>query len=420
MHILRRIIVRSFKFVQAFWMIIGVSLAMLLVAESCYRAASAAGDKVRSSRATPAPRGPFAGVSWYRDFSREFDATRALHWQPYVYFRRSPSYHGRYVNVDSLGRRITPQPSTPAKPSARVFFFGGSTMWGSFQRDDHTIPAEASRRLQQVAGPGARIEVRNFGETGWVMTQEMLELMLQLRSGARPDVVVFYDGINDAFSTLQYGVAGIPQNEEKRAAEFAMGRKLDRSLYGHGLASDLRAVGTLGLASLEHLELVQRLQSIAHPTSVKTVAVDSAARALTAVYAENVRLIEALAKAYGFTPIYVWQPSLHATGKRVTPYEARLLQALDADPFQHRLRELHRIVPRMLDLTMGTVAPGRFIDDVSLFTGDTVSVFVDQVGHNAEQSVPAIVESFWPALQQAVAPHLATAPIAPASPSQRR
>jgi hypothetical protein len=399
---LRRMLVGGWRFVQAFWMIIGVSLAMLLIAESCYRAASAAGGRTRGSSATPAPRGPFAGASWYREFSREFDATRALHWQPYVYFRRSPSYHGRYVNVDSLGRRVTPQPAVPAVPRARVFFFGGSTMWGSFQRDDHTIPAEAARRLQQVAGPGARIDVGNFGETGWVMTQEMLELMLQLRSGARPDVVVFYDGINDAFSALQYGVAGIPQNEEKRAAEFAMGRKLDRTLYGHGVLSDLRAVGTLELASLEHLELVQRLQSIAHPTSIKTVSVDSAARALTAVYAENARLIEALAKAYGFTPIYVWQPSLHATAKQVTPYEARLLQALDADPFQHHLRELHRIVPRMLDSAMASLAPGRFVDDATLFKGDTLAVFVDQVGHNTEQSVPAIVDSFWPALQAAV------------------
>jgi hypothetical protein len=407
---LRRCVVGAWRFVQAFWMIIGVSVVLLLVAESCYRVIAAAGDRARASRVAPAPRGPFAGASWYREFSREFDATRALHWQPYVYFRRSPSYHGRYVNVDSQGRRVTPQPASPAVPAARVFFFGGSTMWGSFQRDDHTIPAEAARRLQQVAGTGARIEVRNFGETGWVMTQEMLELMLQLRSGARPDVVVFYDGINDAFSALQYGVAGIPQNEEKRAAEFEMGRKLDRTLYGHGLASDARAVGTLELASLEHLEIVQRLQAMAHPSSIKTVSVDSAARALTAVYAENVRLVEALAKAYGFTPVYVWQPNLHATTKQVTPYEARLLQALDADPFQHHLRELHRLVPHMLDSAMAALAPGRFIDDVTLFKGDTLAVFVDQVGHNTEQSVPAIVDSFWPALRAAIS---ATKPHAP-------
>ena len=93
-------------------------------------------------------------------------------------------------------------------------------MWGTSQRDDKTIPAEASRRLQALAGPSRRIEVTNFGENGYVLTQEVIELMLQLRKGNVPDIVVFFDGINDAGATVQWGEGGNTQNESKRVAEF--------------------------------------------------------------------------------------------------------------------------------------------------------------------------------------------------------
>ena len=47
---------------------------------------------------------------------------------------------------------------------------------------------------------------------------EVLQLMLDLRTGERPDVVMFYDGINDVASAVQRGVAGDPQNESRRVA----------------------------------------------------------------------------------------------------------------------------------------------------------------------------------------------------------
>src|SRR6185295_3816027 len=99
--------------------------------------------------------------------------------------RRKP-FHGTYINVDSAGIRITPQRPISGVPVARVFMFGGSTMWGWLQRYDKTIPAEVARRLATMADSVGGIEVTNFGETGYVFTQEVLELMLQLRAGNRP------------------------------------------------------------------------------------------------------------------------------------------------------------------------------------------------------------------------------------------
>ena len=51
---------------------------------------------------------------------------------------------------------------------------------------------------------------------------------------------------------------------------------------------------------------------------------------------------------------------------------------------------------------MAFLAPGRFIDESSLFRGDTLSAFTDRIGHNTEAAVPTIVDGFWPALQTLV------------------
>ena len=85
-----------------------------------------------------------------------------------------------------------------------------------------------------------------------------------------------------------------------------------------------------------------------------------------------------------------------------TPFEQRLASRIQSDPLQKRLKEVHRAVLPMLDSAMATVAPGRFVNEGGLFKGDTLPVFTDQVGHNTEVAIPAIVGGFFPALESAV------------------
>jgi hypothetical protein len=401
--LLRRVATKTWEAVHAFWLIIGVSLAILLVMEACTRVARTVGERRRGHRIEGVvPGDPQSSANWFADFVREYDDTRPQRWKSYVYFGRKPGYRGRYINIDSAGHRVTPQPTSPARPFARVFFFGGSTMWGTAQRDSQTIAAEAARRLQSLAGPGQRIEVTNFGESGYVSTQDLLSLMLELRAGNIPDVVVFYDGINDVGTTIQYGAPGLPQNESKRVAEFDMGRAIDRSSFEHGLRKDLRAWKVLGDASLKQLALYGWVQSLNPKIVTSFISADSAARSTARLYAENMRIVEALAQRYGFTPIYVWQPSLHGTAKKLTAFEDRLMAGIDRDPFQRRTKETQLAITGMLDSAMAHIAPDRFVDASQLFKGDTMAVYVDRIGHNTEASVPRIVDAFWSVLSTAV------------------
>jgi hypothetical protein len=417
---LRRFAVGAWSALRATWMIVGVIVAICILGESCYRASGWVRRTARSTPAASAARDPQADSAWYPELMRESSASAEMGWKSFVQFRHLAPFHGQYVNIDTGLRRVTPQAPATSPSVTRVFFFGGSTMWGSFQRDDHTIAAEAARRLQAGAKPGTQVEVTNFGEVGWVSTQELLELMLQLRAGNRPDVVVFYDGINDVASTIQNGVAGIPQNENKRVAEFSMGRALDRGGHGAGLGVDLHALGLLAGAGLRQSEIVQSLQRYARPQGRHMLPADSAARALTRVYVENVRLVESLAKTYGFIPIFVWQPSLHGTSKPLAPNEAHLMRAISANNYQHRLKDVHLAVPPLLSSSMTPILADRFVDASDVFRGEPAPRFIDEIGHNTEAAIPRIVDAFWPALQSAVAQRSTTATPAPTSPSKRQ
>ncbi|MFP4403902.1 MAG: hypothetical protein ACLFPJ_06120, partial [Candidatus Woesearchaeota archaeon] len=80
-----------------------------------------------------------------------------------------------------------------------IYMYGGSTMWGVSANDDETIPSYLSNIL---CSQSINVKIVNFGMLSHISTQEMIKLVLQLRDGQRPDIVIFYDGVNDIASTI--------------------------------------------------------------------------------------------------------------------------------------------------------------------------------------------------------------------------
>jgi lysophospholipase L1-like esterase len=399
----KRVVVRAGQVVRDGWLILGITLLFIVLLESGYRAVAIIGGAIGRDAADPRgvePSNPLDTLPWWPAYKADHLREEEVRWTPYVYIR-NPTFAGTHMTVDSLGRRVTPFAASVGGPAVRVFFYGGSTTFGWFQRDSFTIPAVAAQRLQNLVGDRASVTVTNFGVPGHTFTQEILELLLQLRAGARPDVVVFYDGINDAMATVQNGRAGIPQNEWNREADFERGRQLARE-YEPGLHNDVRTSLRSARAIVGRLQFVRRLTTRpANATGGESGATsDSLARHLVRTFASNAQLVEALADRYGFEPIYVWQPALLATAKNLTPRE-RWLRTPSG------IGELHRAVPALIGQAMTPVVGERFIDATSLFDGDSLEVFADLYGHTYERANPRIVDTLMtrlgPAVQRAAA-----------------
>jgi hypothetical protein len=124
--------------------------------------------------------------------------THTMHYQytPWVGMRVRPM-KSRFVNVDIYGIRSNGEArSGDAEIQDAVWFFGGSTTFGFGVADRDTIPAQLEKTM------GKR--VLNFGVPGFSSAQENLLLIQLLRSGYRPSMVVFLDGINESCEIDDY------------------------------------------------------------------------------------------------------------------------------------------------------------------------------------------------------------------------
>ncbi len=285
------------------WLMLGLAIILFCLLESGARLIVLAEGWAADSTDLRPRADAYPDSSWLGAYSREFDRSYPLRWRSYVYWRRK-RYKGEYINVDSSGLRVTPAPTLSAPASGRalrVFMFGGSTMWGTGARDAFTIPALVASELQR---DGLNAEVTNFGETGYVSTQSLVALLLQLRAGSRPDVVVFYDGVNDTFSAYGQQLPGVPQNERNRVAEFNLSQAgLGR--HGRLLLRDMAD----GLATVNLTKRLLRGLGAADSAPIPPRP-DSLTGLVVTTYLSNLELLQALGEHYHFEPLAYWQPTL--------------------------------------------------------------------------------------------------------------
>ena len=118
------------------------------------------------------------------------------HYEPYTVFRPRP-YRGRWINFSPAGFRFgaTPDPWPPDPRAFNVLRFGGSTAFGVGVPDRGTIAASLAHLRD--APCGKPVHVYNFGRPGYISVQEGIRFQRLLRSGARPDLVIFFDGLNE-------------------------------------------------------------------------------------------------------------------------------------------------------------------------------------------------------------------------------
>ena len=96
------------------------------------------------------------------------------------------------------GLRLTVD--SPVNPSKTIHVFGGSTVFGTGSKDGETIPSYIQKILNSN---GLNVAVKNYGFMTLVASQQLAALKAaNLRIG---DIVLFYDGGNDAFNSFVYG-----------------------------------------------------------------------------------------------------------------------------------------------------------------------------------------------------------------------
>lgn len=255
---------------------------------------------------------------WSQQLANEISYTwDHKQYDPYLGWKM-PDFNGRYVHVANRVRRSWEPPGAASSKAVTVYFFGGSTMWGTFQRDDHTIPSEVAKLAQ---ADGITLKVVNYASQAYVNWQETLLLQQLVTGGNKPDVAVFYDGANDLISQSFVGPYTAPTTMEQ---DVLRDRFNGVGIQQRSLWSQVYDWYGNKSAVIRGYRQLRSYVTSKKPTPLGLVnpwAPDQSAQASTARARDAVDLVsqgdsvaQALARSYGFQTMFIWQPTIYTKG----------------------------------------------------------------------------------------------------------
>lgn len=265
---------------------------------------------------SPAYDGETWGTEFWKEQSAFWSKARSNYLPFMVWSVRK--WHGKYINSDDseMGtwRRTIQAMSDDCKKTTprKLWVFGGSTTYGIGTPDWATIPSFLSQKLN--ADHAACWEVTNLGSEGYVTNQELILLIQQLKAGRRPDIAIFYDGVNESL------VGGFSPGDPTEHWNFdSIKAKFERP-----------ETSRLSLLKLSYaVQFVQALREGVSQDHSPTVSVEVAAKAQATLenYKANMKIIQMLAREHGFKTYFFWQPLLEFGNKPLAPFEEKLKEA---------------------------------------------------------------------------------------------
>lgn len=230
------------------------------------------------------------------------------HFEPYIHWRQA-EFTGKYINIDRNGIRKTVK-KTKTKGKKKIFMLGGSTLWGEGSPDDSTIPSALQSMLE------GKYDIYNYGESGFVSAQELNYLLYQLSLGNIPDVVIFYDGVNDGYAGV-YSPA-IPRDPQNLRMEY-----LNKSAN-----VIVQLIYESNYNKLAHyISRKKRGNKDGSKEWDKKISpkIKMNAKDVIKMYEAHIKQVQALAKEYKFEAFFFWQPNLFCLTREMPPYEKDII-----------------------------------------------------------------------------------------------
>lgn len=223
-----------------------------------------------------------------------------MEYDEYVQFRIPAQSHFNILNVHTAGfRHSTDQaPWPPNQESVNVFFFGGSTLFGYWVPDSHTIPSFFRQELADVSGI-PQVHVYNFGQPYFFSSQERVFFQRLLQEGHIPQIAIFFDGLND----INIGDELMFTPRLRRIFDQ---QKDGAVLWKNALAElPLIECGRILTSSFtQERKSRERLFGVEHSDKEFKKRVTKSLKR----YLSNKVMIQSIAHAFGVKVLFVWQP----------------------------------------------------------------------------------------------------------------
>lgn len=136
----------------------------------------------------------FDNLNWFEKKQICADLSN-LTYSEYPIFHPNPNQHSQNVNINSIGLRNDELREKPHE-LYRIFVVGGSTTFGWHVKDSDAMPQQLQKLLDKQFPE--KIQVINAGNPG-VTSFEELYLIKNKLIQLQPDMIIIYDGWNDAW-----------------------------------------------------------------------------------------------------------------------------------------------------------------------------------------------------------------------------
>jgi len=297
----------------------------------------------------------FGAPPWGEDVQHDVGRVKPVY-DPILTWRIQDHYRSRYANVDGGARRSYSPAVRDGQEPLDVWFFGGSALFGYNQREDFTIVSDVAKMAEH---DGVPIVARNFGVLAYTNWQEALLMAELLTERSRPDLIVFYDGMND-FSVYQRPGASTRPS--------------------HNFESEIGALLENQGANLEFpVESDDASDADGSPRGSPANAVH--------IYNQGVELSHRLGQAFGVDVATYYQPSIYTRRLPVDPRVLRVINDTQENvAYEHERWDRARagLDPRVIDL-------GGSLDGVD------GTLFYDSV-HHGERAAQFIAEAMYTTL----------------------
>jgi hypothetical protein len=301
------------QFAVRFCIAVTLCVGLLLAGEiySYFRYLPAASDVMelaanleQSQKASPAER----------EYRKEFAQANKITYYPWVLWRRK-AYQGEVISINDEGIRRTLHTRCDDK-TFTIWMFGDSVMWGAGAPDAETIPSLIAADYEKAGRP---VCIVNYAEKGWSNTQELIGLMEGLKHASRrPDIAFFYDGGTEAFTAYQSHQADVHSNYnsfKNFLDKWGAGQKAHFSYFSQ--TNTYHFLDKIAAEAPFHRKTEAATTAGPDPTSMADDVVSN--------YVQNMEIINALGRQFGFRAIFAWYPNMAVSHKELTPDEQKTL-----------------------------------------------------------------------------------------------
>ena len=149
----------------------------------------------------------YQNTVWAKEHFKEYSSLNSKYFDYYGW--RRADFAGETINIKD-GLRQTVQ-SKEINNDFVLWFFGGSTMWGTGVNDENTLPSLMAKDTNYFS--------INFGESGYTSRQSLAYLnnlyILQKNHQSRKKVI-FLDGVNDVIANCSKDIKNIESYYQRK------------------------------------------------------------------------------------------------------------------------------------------------------------------------------------------------------------